>query len=157
MFNVINNSLAFFHIRGGGLILNKTGKYVNFVYLLTLLTIWILSYTTMVQKSCSGTMRLLNVLLTVRVLIAIKTKALLLFYVFFEFRVIPITLIIFLYGYQPEKIQASLALLIYTAARGLPLLLYIIVCDITYTYSIIASLPITLGFIVKTPMYVLHT
>ena len=70
------------------------------------------------------------VLLAGRVLMAIKTKSLLLFYVFFEFRIVPITLILFLFGYQPEKLQASLFLLLYTVVGSIPLLLFIVVGDI---------------------------
>ena len=87
----------------------------------------------------------------------LKTKSLLLFYVYFEASVLPITLILYLYGYQPEKLQASIFLLLYTVARSLPLLLVILlgVPDIT-SYSFLA-LPLTLAFIVKSPMYLLHT
>ena len=87
----------------------------------------------------------------------LKTKSLLLFYVYFEASVIPITLILYLYGYQPEKLQALIFLLLYTVARRLPLLLVILfgVPDIT-SYSLLA-LPITLAFIVKSPMYLFHT
>ena len=108
------------------------------------------------MSSC-GTMALLMVWLTSRVVLAIKTKSLLLFYVFFELSVIPITLIVFLFGYQPEKLRASFSLLLYTVVSSLPLLLYIIFCDLTYIISTVLALPMTLGFIVKTPMYLLHT
>lgn len=98
------------------------------------------------------------VLLTTCVLFAIKTKALLIFYFCYEMCVIPITFIVFLYGYQPEKLQASLSLLLYTVVSRLPLLLYIVyVTDFTFIYSSLVTLLVTIRFIVKTPIYLLHT
>ena len=48
------------------------------------------------------------------------------FYVFFEVRLIPTLLMVLLYGYQPEKLTATIYLLIYTVSSSLPLLLLII-------------------------------
>jgi len=48
------------------------------------------------------------------------------FYVFFELRLIPTLLIVFLFGYQPEKLQARLYLLLYTVFSSLPILLIFI-------------------------------
>lgn len=101
-------------------------------------------------------MALLNTLLTCIVILAVKTKSLLLFYVLFESRIVPIAMIVYLYGYQPEKLQASLFLLLYTVAGSLPLLLFIIMGNFIIIGSLI-SIPITLGFIIKTPMYLLHS
>lgn len=102
-------------------------------------------------------MLLLNVILTVAVLLAIKTKSLITFYIFFEIRIVPITLIVFFYGYQPEKLQASLFLLLYTVVGSLPLLLFIIINKNVYITSAAITVPVTLGFMVKTPMFLLHT
>ena len=88
---------------------------------------------------------------------ALKTKSLLLFYIFFEASVIPITLILFIYGYQPEKLQATLYLILYTITRSLPLLIYIIIWHFQLMSSSFQSIPITLAFIVKTPLYLIHT
>jgi NADH:ubiquinone oxidoreductase subunit 4 (subunit M) len=121
----------------------------------------LLVYTLVINKCLNGNIFLLNVLLSSVVILCIKTKSLLIFYIFFELRVIPITLIVFLFGYQPEKLQASLFLLIYTVVRRLPLLLFIVTHErhhfITIVRSVIISVPITMGFIVKTPMFLLHT
>lgn len=92
------------------------------------------------------------------VVLSIKTKSLILFYLFFELRVLPITLIVFFYGYQPEKLRASLFLLLYTVTGSLPLL-WMIVSDHVPMGIVCGSLlafPITLCFMIKTPMYLLH-
>merc|ERR1711872_289361 len=48
------------------------------------------------------------------------------FYILFELRLIPTLFIVFLYGYQPEKLQASMYLLLYTVLSSLPLLIIFI-------------------------------
>ena len=45
------------------------------------------------------------------------------FYVFFELSLIPTLIIVFFFGYQPEKLQAGIYLLMYTVFSSLPLLL----------------------------------
>merc|ERR1719348_327787 len=68
---------------------------------------------------------------------------------------------VFFFGYQPEKLQASMYLLIYTVFSSLPLLLlflrlggYILFFPQGVGFWFV--LFITLGFIVKTPMYLVH-
>ena len=144
---------------GGGLIINKGifGNW-NFIFLLTLITLWVYVYCVVINKSLNGLLAQLNILLFSRVLLCIKTKSLLLFYIFFELSVLPITLIVFLFGYQPEKLRASLSLLLYTVVSGLPLLLFILYMKSPiFIASSMMAMPITLRFIVKTPMYLLHT
>jgi len=148
------------NIYGRGLLINKITKNGNFIYLLTLLTIWLLVHTIVSGKrrELARAHVLLNIILSTCVLLAMKTKSLLLFFIFFELRVMPISIIIFLYGYQPEKLQAALFLLIYTIIGGLPLLLFIILKPIPlFIASPVLSLPITLGFLIKTPIFLLHT
>lgn len=154
MVNIIRRLLIITRISGGGIIINKC-KHPNFIFLLTLLTLWLLKYTIVVNK-CKGVLELLNVALAVVVYITFKTKSLLLFYIFFEMSILPITMILFLYGYQPEKLQASLFLLIYTVVGRLPLLLFIVKCHNCFISSVVITVPITLGFLVKTPMFLLH-
>jgi len=45
------------------------------------------------------------------------------FYIFFEVRLIPIFILIMGWGYQPERINASMYILIYTIFASLPLLI----------------------------------
>ena len=157
MVNITNILQMMVILGGGGALINKSMTFNNFIYLITLLTIWLISYIIVFNKCYSGTIRLLFVLLTATVVFTIKTKSLLLFYIFFEFSVVPITCIVYLYGYQPEKLQAAIALLLYTVVSSLPLLLFVLYRELSYNISAALSLPITLRFMVKTPMYLLHT
>ena len=159
MVNVGNILLFIFLVYGGGLIVNKTTCVSSFIFLYTILSVWLL-INTLVENKCSKSgsrLSLMNFFLTAIVLIAIKTKSKLLFYICFEARVIPITLIVLYYGYQPEKLQASIFLLIYTVVSSLPLLLYIIKDSQVFVRSALVTVPITLVFIVKTPLFLLHT
>ena len=143
---------------GGGLIINKWIPHGNFIYLITLLTLWLYSFSVNFNSCAQGLINHLIFLLYVRVLLSFKTKSLLLFFTCFEIRVLPITLIVYLYGYQPEKLQSSISLLMYTVVIRLPLLLFIIVHDqLILISSALMALPMTLSFIVKTPIYLLHT
>ena len=155
MINIIRRNIALFQA-WGLVVLNKGSTHNNFIYLLVLMTVWLLNFTLVVNKRRNG-LTFLFVVLTSLVILAIKTKSVLLFYAFFEIRILPITLILYLYGYQPEKLQASLFLLLYTVIRSLPLFFFIITCTFGIVSSALISLPITLAFLVKTPMYLLHT
>ena len=151
-------TLIMLRAMGGGLLINKGFEFPNFIFLLTLLTLWSMVYCLAVSKCEKGVLYLLNYCLFFSVILCLKTKAILLFYVFFEFSVVPITLIVFLYGYQPEKLQACLSLLLYTVVSRLPLLIYLLYNESqTFIMSAILTVPVTLGFMVKTPIYLLHT
>merc|ERR1712050_278150 len=88
--------------------------------------------------------KLLVLTLFSRVVMALKTKSVFLFYIFYEVSVIPITLIVFFFGYQPEKLQASYSLLLYTVVRSFPLFLFLIMHgDMPVIESAVITLPVT--------------
>jgi NADH-ubiquinone oxidoreductase chain 4 len=65
------------------------------------------------------------VLLTVVLLITFLTDHPILFYVSFELSLLPIFTMIMGWGYQPERLNAGISLLLYTMTSSLPLLLII--------------------------------
>ena len=151
-------SLTLTVLWGGGLIINKgIFQLGNFIHLLTLLSLWLVVYRAIVNKCLHGVYSVLNVLVYSSAIIAIKTKSLLIFFIFYEYRIIPITLIVFLYGYQPEKLQAASTLLLYTVVRSFPLLIILLKGEITMTNTAFMSIPITMRFLIKTPIYLFHT
>merc|ERR1711990_775123 len=80
---------------------------------LVILTIWIIVLIIIAQKNVEYKKRLvINIII--------------LFYFFFEWSLIPIFFIIIGWGYQPERLKASLALFFYTLFASLPLLISII-------------------------------
>ena len=130
--------------------------------LLTVLTLWVFQQIYIINRIYLGRLFhlvCLALLLTcIRFFLCNKTLT---FYILFELRLIPTLFIVFLYGYQPEKLQASMYLLLYTVLSSLPLLI-IFINSSTYlffflpTFSFWFGLLITLGFIVKTPIYLVH-
>nr|WIM00508.1 NADH dehydrogenase subunit 4 [Stichophthalma camadeva] len=112
---------------------------------------------------------LLNILLLLMLLyLTFSSMNLFMFYLFFEGSLIPILIMIMGWGFQPERIQAGLYLLMYTLFASLPLLL-----GIFYLYDSMSCLMIyflkfynyeflylyislILAFLVKMPMYMVH-
>lgn len=99
-------------------------------------------------------------------------NGLILFYFFFEASLIPTLIIIMGWGYQPERLQASIYFLFYTLFASLPLLFIIIFIDNTigslsfnlfsfnYSLSYLLGLAFMLfsifAFLVKIPLYLFH-
>lgn len=117
---------------------------------------------------------LINIALLIILILCFSSSSLLSFYIWFEASLIPTIIIIMTWGYQPERIQASMYLIIYTVRASLPIL--IIICFIIKqsNHSIIRIpynwfLPITqpqtrrfiwlviiAGFLVKLPIFSVH-
>lgn len=143
-------------IRGGeGILLNKgILQHKNLIYLLSILTLWLTIHAITIQGQKRATP--FFIFAASCVLVTLKTKSLLILYSFFELSVVPVCLLILFFGYQPEKLQACLFIVIYTVVGRLPLLLYIIYSPLKFQSAEILTLALTLGFMVKTPMYLLH-
>merc|ERR1711990_602048 len=88
---------------------------------LVILTIWIIVLIIIAQKNVEYKKRLV-----IRLAITFSTIRIIIFYFFFEWSLIPIFFIIIGWGYQPERLKASLALFFYTLFASLPLLISII-------------------------------
>ena len=74
---------------------------------------------------------------------------------------LPTLLILMLYGYQPEKLQAGQYLLLYTVLASLPLLFSLVAITRFLSWlapgpSLYLGVTLTLGFIVKRPLYLVH-
>uniref|UniRef100_A0AAU7VAT3 NADH-ubiquinone oxidoreductase chain 4 n=1 Tax=Stenopsocus periostictus TaxID=3074947 RepID=A0AAU7VAT3_9NEOP len=144
-------------------------------YMLILLSIWICTLMLLSSEPVMSSnfyktnyMSTLIVLLLFLVL-SFYTSNLFLFYLFFEGSLIPTFMIIMGWGYQSERVQASIYLLMYTLVCSLPLLLMIFYF---YNESNYLSMILNLNkkiyinfmifvfmytaFMVKLPMFMLH-
>ena len=65
-------------------------------------------------------------ILLITLVISFSSSSMIIFYIAFEASLIPTIILIILWGYQPERIQASLYLIIYTITASLPLLMIIL-------------------------------
>ena len=112
-------------------------------------------------------------ILLLRLRYSFSTTNLLIFYFFFEWSLIPIFVIIMGWGYQPERLKASLCLLFYTLFTSLPLLIIILIREKIIFRSEIFYMGYTktlapdqgnfiiyfftiLAFLVKFPMWGVH-
>ena len=111
------------------------------------------------------------IFLILSLIFSFSSTNIIIFYFFFEWSLIPIFIIIIGWGYQIERIKASLYILFYTLFASLPLLLVIVIIIITnYSRSIfflivssnkiyiVTSLTFftALAFLVKFPMFLVH-
>lgn len=101
-------------------------------WLLLLLTCWILPLILMsriqlriLKKNYIFFMFLL-ILMELVLLFTFRTTNIIFFYISFESSLIPIFILIFGWGYQPERFQAGLYILFYTLFASLPLLALIV-------------------------------
>ena len=82
-------------------------------------------------------------------------------FISYEFSLFPMSFIILLFGYQPEKLSATLWFLVYLAVSGLPLFLWVTVEEgsLLTGFSFLPAhccFLVSLSFIFKTPLYTLH-
>lgn len=113
--------------------------------------------------------------LLVTLIITFSTNRILVFYISFEVALIPTLALILIWGYQPERLQASIYLIIYTTIASLPLLLRILIigqsfmstsipfiCNFNPCFITFSSLSSSwflfsiLAFLVKIPMFTTH-
>nr|YP_010390250.1 NADH dehydrogenase subunit 4 [Virpazaria ripkeni]UPV69730.1 NADH dehydrogenase subunit 4 [Virpazaria ripkeni]UPV69743.1 NADH dehydrogenase subunit 4 [Virpazaria ripkeni] len=110
----------------------------------------------------------LNVLCSF-LIITFSVTNLFLFYFFFEASLIPTLLLIIIWGYQPERLQAGSYMMLYTVFASLPLLIFILYLNMSkfsmnmYTLSLLNLslknfflLLIIVAFLTKLPMFGIH-
>jgi len=90
------------------------------------------------------------------------TYSLLVFFIIYELSLFPVSLLILLLGYQPEKINSMLYLLLYTVICSAPLLFLSVSCNYSLcsgfsSVSTYARILVCTSFLVKSPMYTLHS
>lgn len=110
---------------------------------------------------------LTNTSLLLILVLCFSASSFLLFYVWFEASLIPTAILIIVWGYQPERIQASIYLIIYTVTASLPLLLSLILIystskhlyiniNLIFHGTTILWLLSIIAFIVKLPLFLVH-
>jgi len=120
-------------------------------------------------KNRNKLFNLICILLLLTLIYTFSTNNLFIFYIWFEASLIPTIIIIITWGYQPERIQASIYMIIYTIAASLPMLITFIIIyknlssPIIYIiYSPTILIPtslyilIIIGFLVKLPIFLIH-
>nr|VFU78716.1 NADH dehydrogenase subunit 4 [Bragasellus molinai] len=144
-------------------------------YLLILLSVWITMLMILASKKIFFYSKFSNffnaamLILLFLLVAAFSSSNLLMFYIFFEASLIPILFLILGWGYQPERLQAGIYMMMYTILASLPLLLVILFISWESNSLMIIELNInsingglmfflgaSLAFMVKLPVFVLH-
>ncbi|YP_010718651.1 NADH dehydrogenase subunit 4 (mitochondrion) [Liolophura japonica] len=66
------------------------------------------------------------IILNLMIILVFMQENFILFYIFFEGSLVPTLLLILIWGYQPERLQAGMYMVIYTVAGALPFLLNLV-------------------------------
>nr|UTN43055.1 NADH dehydrogenase subunit 4 [Goniodes ortygis] len=140
-------------------------------FLLSVLSI-LLFICVSVVSMCSNPSNLKSKIIYSSVIFSIGfflVKNLLLFFLLFEMSIIPVFVLILMYGTQPERLKASLYMLMFTFISSSPLLMIIIIWIFNQgTYSLFyfsQSIPMSemfvvflfVAFLVKSPIYLFHS
>lgn len=143
-------------------------------YILILLTLWIVILIYIVSLNINNK-KLFSLLILILLLILIFRFISInyfIFYLFFEISLFPTFLLIIGWGYQPERINASIFILLYTLFASLPILVIIIYLlnyfnSLNYliilnnlikfdSLNIIIYIYIIFAFLVKLPIFIFH-
>ena len=144
---------------------------------LILLSIWISTLIISVRNNIffiklkNWNFKFWILLLLIFLIITFSSLNIIIFYIIFESSLIPTLILILLWGYQPERLQASIYIIIYTITASLPLLIIIILIynnnphiniflfnwkQLLFIQQNIWWLLSIIAFLVKLPIYSLH-
>jgi len=133
--------------------------------------IFIARYKILLTKQFPKLFHVITTTLLIILLLCFRASSLLSFYLWFEASLVPTMLLIILWGYQPERLQARIYLMLYTVTASLPLLLAL--CKIymssksLYMPTRLMHIPliidnragaliVTAAFITKLPLFSVH-
>ena len=169
---ILNLSLLLLNISvrlSGGVLASCYIFYIGACFIMLTLWLGILIIKTVPTIKNKKEFILIIILIILTLCMSFYVDNFLLYYIWFEISLIPIFIIILGWGYQPERILASVIIFFYTISASLPLLLCIIYiihflgsldysCILTRSFSARAgiSLFLILGFIVKLPCFGFH-
>jgi NADH-quinone oxidoreductase subunit M len=130
---------------------------------LVLVLVFVTAQLVLMHSNTRVSSLLFSLVLITLVLVTIffVTFSLLCLYLSFEATLIPVFFIIYLFGYQPEKLSACFWLLLYTLIGSLPLLFFISTSLSVSISGLTSTCPVTvlflsLAFLVKRPLFLLH-
>nr|UFK32255.1 NADH dehydrogenase subunit 4 [Eurhadina dongwolensis] len=142
-------------------------SYGLIILSLLIISLMIIS-SNLIKKSLLKTLFLMvNLVLGLILLLVFSSMNMLIMYFFFEFSLIPLLLLIYIWGYQPERLISGLYLFFYTLFASLPFLLiiiYLMMTSMSYyfnmkyhiPYSFLIHMFLIFAFMVKLPMYMVH-
>nr|YP_010400408.1 NADH dehydrogenase subunit 4 [Perinereis linea]UQS76107.1 NADH dehydrogenase subunit 4 [Perinereis linea] len=143
--------------------------------MLIMLTLWIMPLViaasqNIYSKNMNPSLFLINIVaLTLILVSSFSVSHLFSFYILFEASLVPTLFIIMKWGYQPERLQAGMYLMLYTITASLPLLAGIAIQVFQHhsyhlffilyafnSYTSLIWLIMNFAFMVKLPLFVFH-
>nr|WMC20895.1 NADH dehydrogenase subunit 4 [Helicocranchia sp. n SB-2022] len=149
--------------------------------MLIVLTLWISglmmlasNYSIKYMNNKKGVFSILILFLCLTVILFFLSMNIMYFYIFFEISLIPTLMLIIGWGYQPERLQAGMYMMLYTITASLPLLISLIMLGSLYgsfnmlliyylnflgmlhNVNILWFFGIMGAFLVKLPMFSVH-
>nr|YP_009501874.1 NADH dehydrogenase subunit 4 [Aacanthocnema dobsoni]AWU48794.1 NADH dehydrogenase subunit 4 [Aacanthocnema dobsoni] len=133
------------------------GEY-NLKMLMYLLTIWLILLMSLSVSYYYKTYELYIILIILMffLLLSFYSDTLINFYLGFEMSVFPVLLIIYGWGYQPDRLEAGFYIMMYTVFFSLPFLMGIFYMEIIKGFNNILFYVYVMAFLVKLPMFGLH-
>nr|QHQ98465.1 NADH dehydrogenase subunit 4 [Quadristernoseta cf. intermedia XFX-2019] len=144
----------------------------NMSYLMNILSLWICFLMGIAMYNVKGGKEnffyVLMVLMLCFLLLCFSMINIMGFYIFFEAVLLPIVFIILYWGNNPDRVQASFYMFMYTVSGSLPLLLMLLYFSkfnsLSYMYLFTFKINVSsyflvffvLAFLVKMPMYMFH-
>nr|UPL65255.1 NADH dehydrogenase subunit 4 [Physopelta sp.] len=141
-------------------------------YSMMFLSLWIIFLMIMASSSIKflnsyySEFLIINVFLLFLLFFTFSSTNMFFFYMFFESSMIPVLLLIFGWGYQPERLLSGFYLLFYTLFASLPMLLCIfyvfylsntlVFFLISLNFNFVIYFCLILAFLVKMPMVFFH-
>nr|YP_009987565.1 NADH dehydrogenase subunit 4 [Perkinsiella saccharicida]QBZ38038.1 NADH dehydrogenase subunit 4 [Perkinsiella saccharicida] len=142
----------------------------SYSYCMMVLTFWL--YILMLLGSLNmknlyfGILSVLTCLILLFLILCFLSLSFFMFYFYFECSVLPMFILIYGWGYQPERVYSSLYFFFYTLVSSLPLFLLILLIENLFGYLYFGCLLsfsnmylyifFILSFLVKLPMFFFH-
>nr|YP_008855164.1 NADH dehydrogenase subunit 4 [Sepia aculeata]AHA82373.1 NADH dehydrogenase subunit 4 [Sepia aculeata] len=153
----------------------------NMSGILVVLTLWISglmylasNYSVKFMLNKVKEFSLIVLLLCLVIVMFFMSSNVFMFYIFFEVSLLPTLMLVIGWGYQPERLQAGLYMMLYTVSMSLPLLIglislssmyncynmvlvsYLNCLGLLYNVNILWFLSMLMAFLVKLPMFMVH-
>nr|YP_010021594.1 NADH dehydrogenase subunit 4 [Paurocephala sauteri]QOL10535.1 NADH dehydrogenase subunit 4 [Paurocephala sauteri] len=141
------------------MLLNFQNGAFSLKFIMIMLTFWLVMLMMMSIDKANQKFELFLIILSLLIILQFIFffESMIMFYMFFEMSGIPMMLILFGWGYQPERIEASMYMICYTVVFSLPLLIGIYCMEFFfYKKSILYFMMFFMAFLVKFPMVGFH-
>nr|YP_010454093.1 NADH dehydrogenase subunit 4 [Eumandya parva]QXJ42070.1 NADH dehydrogenase subunit 4 [Eumandya parva] len=153
---------------------NMSGILMNLTFWISGLMMLASNYSIKIMNNKSVNFSFVVLMLCLMVIMFFMSSNLMYFYIFFEISLIPTLMLIIGWGYQPERLQAGMYMMLYTISASLPLLLSLLVlgclyssfnmvlvsylsCEVVlYEVNFCLFLGLMMAFLVKLPMFSVH-